>query len=165
MVDLYQDDIRKGKHDQPNKVDLSFKSVGSEESPERVIYDKNDRTGAKLVVLFNDGRFRRRMVHIDGLFYLGVKIPYNYANHLGNTEVGTLERIGLNSYIVTAPMPSPSSLGLLAYRGITVWSGGRMILNRTMENMQPVGDPQVMRCVYIYANRQNALGSLTPVSR
>ena len=160
MVERYKEDIKHGIQDQPNRVDLTFKSVGSEESPDRIVLDAQDQTGAKLPLLLSDGLFRQTLTNFNGTIYQGIRIPYGYSNSRGNSEIGTMEYAGNNKYIITAPCPSVASLVLLESRGIRVYSDNRPLNHRVMDNEQPGGEVQSVRCVYIYADRQNALGSL-----
>lgn len=160
MVERYKEDVRHGVQDEPNRVDLTFKSTGSEESPDRIVMDAQDHTGAKLPLLLSDGRFTQTMTFYNGRFYQGIRIPYGYTNSRGNSEIGTMEYVGNNKYTITAPSPSVASLLLLESRGIRVYSDNRPLNYRVMDNEQPGGEVQSMRCVYIYADRQNALGSL-----
>lgn len=161
LVETYRQDIARGIQDQPNQVHLTFKSEGSAESPDRIIIDARDPTGAKLPVLFPHGGFTRKITSFNGVAHMGVRIPYNYVTPRGSREIGTMEAVNHNKFFITAPCPSLFSLALLRSRGIYVYSDNRPIGVTILENQQVGGGVQCVRCTYIFADRVNAVLCLT----
>nr|YP_010620799.1 hypothetical protein PN052_mgp17 [Pseudofabraea citricarpa]WAX38810.1 hypothetical protein [Pseudofabraea citricarpa] len=156
-VKVYGQELARGVHDHPNHVELTFQLVGpSNVTPDRVIYDVNDVTGGKVPPLFVNPNLRFGHAMHRGAVHMGVKIPINYN---GCEEIGTMEAVNQNFFFVVAPAPHPSSLALLAARGITVTSGG-LPLRRVLHETNHDGVTQRVWCTYIYADRETSRGSL-----
>jgi hypothetical protein len=160
-VTKLNEDVKSGKHDS-RVVDLSFFNAsypdndGNPENPTKIIYDKNDPTGAILPILYPHLFYENMTFRINNTVFIGfTSHTFTHANR----EVGTMERLNDNRFRITAPAPRAITLTELQRRNIIVNSGGsRLRVVMINDENRPGSIARGQRFVYIYGNRTEAIG-------
>lgn len=165
LFEKYQQDFKQNQHNYRH-VDLCFWNakrrerrlyrVGDlEERPSKIIFDKNDSTGALLFVIYNDPRYIIHRFYYNNVFWVGMSVR-SFTN--GSCELGTMERVDDNRYFISGPPINSTILQSLEFRNIRVTSGDLPITRVQHVNVANPHSTYLSTYSYIYGNRREAIG-------
>jgi hypothetical protein len=146
-------------------VDLSFFNVGqlmnnpTPTRPGKIIFDKNDREGSLLPLLFPENRGHMCLFLRNGVAYRGISHP---RFGTGGIEAGVLERIDSNTYHISVEEPNPVIIQEFNLRSIFVVSRNLPLVHIEHITTSATGSEERARYIYIYANRTDAIGVFDP---
>lgn len=141
--------------------DLSFYSTGNRpnvtdpERPSKILFDKNDPSGQLLGIIYPGATYIKCDFVRNGVPYVGLT-SHSFSNT--TREVGTMERVNNNCFSITTIRPPQYIMDELQRRNIIVSTGGLPLTPVRVDAPTRTGRIQEYTYVYIYANRNDAIG-------